>query len=74
MIENTLKEKFSKYEKLFFRGNEDDYDSFLNDNKVIYLLSQGIISFFKEDLKTILKKRIIKDIEIMEGLLDECNC
>lgn len=74
IVENALKEKFSKYEELIFRGNEDDYETFLNNNKVIYLLSQGLISFFKEDLKTILKKRIIKDIEIMEGFLDECNC
>lgn len=74
MAERALRGKFRKYKKLIFRGNEDDYESFLNDNKVIYLLSQGIIGFFKEDLKDLLKKRITKDIEIMEGLLDECNC
>lgn len=72
-IKTEFDQKFNALNEISFSGDEVEYDSFLNRNRIIITLNNLLITFFKEDLKKIIKLRIYRDIERMEELINECN-
>lgn len=73
IVKKSIDRKFKTIESICFTGENENYEMFLNRNGIIYELSRTLNTFFKEDLKKIVKTRITRDVEIMEELLDECN-
>ena len=70
-ISLSLIRYFMRNDPLCFVGSVDKYDCFLRDNSIIFLFGKMVNSFFKEELKILIKNRVLKNLKIMEGLLDE---
>lgn len=63
---------FSK-EKVFF-GDKNEYDILLNNiAKDLINFKQELINFFSKDVKKYLKQRIEKNIDKLEGLVNDSN-
>lgn len=71
-ITNDFKQKLNKNASLVFRGTEENYLMFVNENqKSIISFKNTIIEFFKTDLCRLIDKYMKMRIKRLEELLDE---
>ena len=73
VVETTFKNRFDSLGYLCFSGGEEDYEAFLNENRIIFLLGQILDKFFRNELKSIICERTARNMEIVEELLYECD-
>lgn len=72
-INNSLAAGFNGLQPLIYNGARENYDEFLNNNHVINTYNQIVMTYFSNKIKEIIKERIIKDINILEELLNGYN-
>lgn len=73
IVKKEFLSMFNDGTKLYYYGNRDKYEEFINNHKEVLLGQNLIVDFFYEYLKEIIKNRICILVNKMEELLNGYN-